>query len=122
MITKVSTESVRKDDGIVYVLQIDLEDKQLVKIGITTRKVEERVCEILTSIWKKYRIFPKCYVKRFKTTTHIELRESMLHEMFAEYSYETQYKFSGCTEFFDVDLDEVVIAYENVLAEDLGGN
>ena len=118
----VSTKDLKQDEGIVYVLQIDLEEKQLVKIGITSRvKVEERVCEILTSIWKKYRIFPRCYVKRFKKTDEIAKKEATLHDYFDECSYETEHKFSGCTEFFDVTLDAVVDVYDRLLnGEDLG--
>lgn len=101
--------------SILYILQIDLEDKQLVKIGITNKNIEERVCQILTSIWKRYRIFPKCYVKRYKTVSNYKSKELEMLEYFKKYSYEPKYKFSGHTEVFDVDLDLVVDKYEDLI-------
>ncbi len=60
---RMNTSKVR-DAGILYVLVIELEDKELVKVGVTCRdKVEDRVAEILVSIWKRYRIFPRCKPK-----------------------------------------------------------
>ena len=40
--------------GIVYVLLFELEGKTLIKIGVTTRSIEERVAEILVSIFQRY--------------------------------------------------------------------
>jgi hypothetical protein len=114
---KINTSDVGSDNGIVYVLQIKLEDKLLVKIGITNRsKVEQRVSEILIGIWKKYRVFPECYVKRFKTTTDIAKKEQFLHEYFHRYRYETLHEFGGHTEFFYCPLEQVVEVYDQLLA------
>lgn len=111
--------SLLKKDGILYLLEIELEDKVLVKIGVTTRdKVENRVCEILTSIWKSYRIFPKTYVKRFRKTSNVYDKETKLHQIFEEYRYSTEHRFSGSTEIFDVEISKVVEEYEKLLAED----
>jgi len=121
---KVSSKKLEEDEGIVYLLAIDLEDKTLVKIGVTARsKVEERICEILTSIWKKYRIFPQCYPKRFRKTTDIFTKEAILHKYFEKYKYKTEHKFGGSTEFFDIPLDDAVKAYETVISgEELDGD
>lgn len=114
---KISKDVVRQD-GILYILRIRLEDKDLVKVGVTCRdKVEERVCEILTSIWKKYRIFPETYVKRFKVVEDVYTKETRMHKLLEEYSYCTEHKFSGSTEFFDVHLDVVVGCYDEVIRE-----
>ena len=114
---KVSKKAIAEDEGIVYVLLTKMEDKDLVKIGITTRsKIEDRVVEILSSAFKKYREFFYCYPKRFTKTTDIFAKEAMLHRYFDDRRYETKHKFGGCTEMFDVPLDEVVDAYERVLA------
>jgi capsule polysaccharide modification protein KpsS len=106
------------DKGILYILQLDLEDKKLVKVGITSRSVEDRVCEILTSIWKRYREFPRCLVKRYKPVDGYEEKEKELLDYFAEYAYKTRYKFSGSTEILDVELDLVVDKYEDMLRQD----
>ena len=119
---KVSTTDLDKDEGILYILEIHLEDKQLVKIGITRRnKIEERVIEILTSIFKRYREFPYCRPKRFKKTESVEKNEKILHEYFKEYNYTTKFPFGGHTEIFDIPLDAAVEAYEKLLnGEELG--
>jgi len=112
----ISTEDISKDSkGILYVLEIELEGKKLVKIGITSRKIEDRVCEILTSIWRRYREYPRCYVKRYKVVEGYRAKERELLDYFAEYVYSTKYKFSGSTEVFDVELALVVEKYEDML-------
>lgn len=104
---------VQSTTGIVYVLVVYLENKELIKIGITTGKVEDRVTSILKSIWARYREFPRCIVKRYRTTDDIRTKEKELHQLFADKRYTTEFSFSGSTEFFDVTLDEVVEAYDN---------
>ena len=113
---KTSTKYLDKNDGMVYLLEIHLEDKVLVKIGITSRnKIEDRVTEISVGIFKSYRFFPYIRPKRFKKTTEITTKESMLHTYFKDRRYTTQYQFGGHTELFDVPLDEAVEMYERVL-------
>jgi hypothetical protein len=106
---------IANDIGILYLVCFTMEDKVLVKIGVTTRKIEDRVSEILVSIFKKYREFPYCRPKRFKKTTEIFEKEAILHEYFKKYRYTTEHKFSGSTEFFNVPIEKVVNAYENLL-------
>lgn len=102
--------------GILYLLEFSIEGKKLVKIGLTTRpKVEDRICEILTAMWKKYRIFPECYPKRFKTTENVYEKEQKLHQQFREQRFEMLHKFPGSTEFFDVPLEQVVEAYDAII-------
>ena len=107
--------SIEEDLGILYVVYFELEGKPLVKIGVTTRPIEERVAEILMSIFRKYREFPYCRPKRFRKTGNVYEKEAMLHEYFKENSYSPNKKFSGSTEFFDIPLEEVVSVYENLL-------
>lgn len=109
----VSTKDISKSEGIVYVLLIYLEDKELIKIGVTSGKVEDRVVSILKSIWARYRVFPKCVVKRYRTTDSIFTKEKELHNLFDEFRYKTEHCFSGCTEMFDTDLDTILEAYDN---------
>lgn len=107
--------SIEEDLGILYVVYFELEGKPLVKIGVTTRPIEDRVAEILISIFKKYREFPYCRPKRFRKTGNVYEKEALLHKYFKSYSYSPDKKFSGSTEFFDVPLEEVVPVYENLL-------
>ena len=112
---KVNSKDLGEDPGIVYLLEIAMEEKTVVKIGVTTRKIEERVVEILTSAFHQYRTFYACYPKRFKKTTEIFKKEAMLHRYFADRRYKPQKIFGGCTELFDIPLDEAVEVYERVL-------
>jgi hypothetical protein len=117
MTMKISKQglSLEEDVGILYVVHFKLEDKDLVKIGVTSRNIEDRVSEILIGIFKKYREFPYCRPKRFRKTGNVYEKEAQLHQYFKERSYEPKNKFSGSTEFFDVPLEEVVEVYEQLL-------
>ena len=112
LINKTSRSKIKVDKGIVYVLEFVLEGKKLVKIGITTRKVEDRVCEILVSIWKRYRVFPECCVKRYSSFANPKSIEKKLHKELADYRYKPKYVFSGHTEFFEIDLESAVALYD----------
>lgn len=107
---------VKNVEGIVYVLLVEMEGKSLVKIGVTTRSIEERVVEILTSAFKVYREFFYCKPKRFKKTVDIYEKEAELHKAFDRYRYKPSKKFGGSSEFFDVPLDEVVVKYDAMIA------
>ena len=116
MTMKISRVSPKKaDEGILYLVEFELEGKTLVKIGITSRSIEERVAEILVGIFKAYRIFPYCRPKRFRKTTDMSHKESILHRYFTSYRYTPEHKFGGSTEFFDVPIDTVVEVYERLL-------
>ena len=110
------TRRRKKEAGILYILLVELEGKSLVKIGVTTRTIEDRVIEILLDIFKKYREFPYCRPKRFRNTSDIYKKEKTLHQLFNANRYITAKKFSGHTEFFDIPLEVAVAAYENLLS------
>lgn len=108
-------------EGIVYILDIEVDGKRVVKVGLTTRKIEERVVQILTSHFKAYRHFPYCRPKRFRKTDNIYEKEQKILRHFEKARYESKQKFDGCTELLDVPLDKVVEVYEKVLKdEDIG--
>lgn len=102
-------------DGIVYILDLDVDDIRVVKIGVTTRKVEDRVLEILLSYWKTYRVFPRCYPKRFKRTTNIYEKEKLLLDYFSDCKFECAKQFSGYQELVYAPLEDVVEIYEKVI-------
>lgn len=115
---KPKTRAKRKakpNNGILYVLLFEIEGKQLVKIGVTSRKMEDRVLEIILAIFQKYRVFPSCNPRRFTRTEDYVSKEKKLHKMFKEYNYRPSKKFGGYTEFFDVPVDKVVAAYDELV-------
>ena len=52
--TRKKANGNRTGPGIVYVILIELEGRTLVKIGVTHRRIQDLVSEILTSIFMKY--------------------------------------------------------------------
>ena len=112
-------EDLQEGSGILYLVHFKLEGKDLVKIGVTNRSIEERMSEVLVSIFKKYREFPYCRPKRFRKTGNAYEKEASLLKHFKNYSYTTEKKFSGSTEFVDAPLDKVVAVYEELLKGDI---
>lgn len=111
--------AVKKHDssGILYLLAFKIDDQDVVKIGVTCRpKVEERVCEILTSIWKRYRIFPELYVKRYKKVPDVYQKETLLLKEFSSQAFTTKHVFTGSTELVTATLEEVTEAYDKLTA------
>tara|TARA_R110000744_G_scaffold147612_5_gene260578 strand:+ start:2207 stop:2623 length:417 start_codon:yes stop_codon:yes gene_type:complete len=108
-------KTTKTKSGILYVILVELEGKSLVKIGVTHRRIEDRVSEILVGIFKKYREFPYCRPKRFGTTRDTYKKEKALHKHFSAYSYVPSKKFSGSTEFFDIPLEDVVKVYDTIV-------
>lgn len=120
----VSKKDVSDTKGMLYVLVIHLEDKELVKVGITQRaKIEDRVSEVLVSIFKKYRVFPFCSPRKFTTVEDVFKKEAEMHKYLDAYRYKTEHAFSGHSEFFHVDLDLVLDAYARLLnGEDINAS
>ena len=114
---KISKEDTSEDRMILYLLEIDIEGTKVVKFGVTRRKIEERVAEILTSLFYKTRRFHYCYPKRFKTVDNALDKEARLLDYFKDYKYEG-YRFSGHTELRTVSLEEAVEAYDCLVKED----
>lgn len=112
---RLSVDTGALENEIVYLLEIEIDGKMYVKIGITSRKIEERVVEILSSVWTKWRYFPYCRPKRFRKCSNAYEKEQMLHSYFNKYKAELPHKFSGSTEMFDIPIDHVVEVYERVL-------
>lgn len=112
---KISRVSPKKEDGILYLVTFELEGKTLIKIGVTTRNIEDRVTEVLLGIFKAYREFPYCRPKRFKKTSDMYAKEALLHKYFSSSKYATEHKFGGSTEFFEVAEEEAVSVYERLL-------
>ena len=112
-----SLDSLPQDRGIVYLLDIEVDGKQVTKIGMSKRLVEERVVEILTSYFKSYRYFPYCKPMKFTKTLDPLAKEQILLEYFKDYKYESLLRFGGCQEIVDVDVQLIKLAYKKVLAD-----
>lgn len=108
------TNDIASIRNILYILEIDLDDKKVIKIGVTSRKIEDRVCEIVTSIFKTYRYFPKVYPKRFRKVEDNLDKEQFLLKYLEEYKYVSDNSFGGHTELVMMDLDLVADLYDRL--------
>ena len=109
-------EHLGRKEGILYLLDIEVDGKRVVKIGVTCRpKIEDRVCEILTSHFHAYRFFNYCRPKRFRKVENPYDKEAQLLKYFKDRKYESEKIFSGCQELVEVDLDEAVEVYERLV-------
>lgn len=117
---KVNKKNTKEDAGIVYVLEIDLDEEgKYVKIGLTTKVKDPqfRWHQILDSIWKAYRFYPKMIPKRFTKTSDISKKEKILLDYFSEYQQGPKKKVDGHTECHKIDLEFVVEAYDLLIKE-----
>lgn len=106
----------------LYIMRFCIDGSIIHKVGVTTRKPEERLVEILLSFYKAHRYIPKCDIKRFKEVDDVFGKESMLHSTLKEYKYSAEKKFSGCTEMF-INIDEFTLLelYDRCVAGEVLG-
>ena len=111
------TKAENSGSGILYILAMDIDGEVVYKVGVTQRdKIEDRVCEILTSFFKSYRYFPWCRPKRYRKTDDVYEKEAKMHKYLKKYQYTSEKCFSGNTELFHgTNLDTLVDLYEKVL-------
>lgn len=110
----VSTK-ISDKDSILYLLELDVDGNRVKKIGITSRKIEDRCIEIIESYFKSRREFCWLRPKRFRKTDDAYKKEQWLLDYFKEYKYTIDKKFSGSTELVDIDLDILVDVYEKII-------
>ena len=105
-----------EDEGILYLIEMDVDGKRVVKIGLTRRPtIDDRLAEIAIAHFKAYRQINYMRPKRFRKTSNVLQKEQLLLGYFADRKYESALHFSGCTELVDVDIMEVVQKYEEII-------
>lgn len=104
--------------GIVYILHFIINDKEVVKVGVTQRdKVNYRVLEIIDSFFTQYRFYPYVYPKRFQRVERPYQIEAAIKKAFKDDKVPFKKSFSGSSEFFFTDLGTVVELYEKLVKE-----
>ena len=101
--------------SILYLLDMELEGKKVRKIGITSKRIEDRLVGIATSVFSKHRYFPYIYPKRFRKVDSALVKEQKILEYMKEYKWTSEKEFGGHTEMLDVELDVLVDVYEKVV-------
>lgn len=100
--------------GTVYIIKMVLDCGTVIyKIGITARKFEDRLAEIVIDVFKHLRYIPRTTAKRFTSSTNYEHVETELLSMYKDKKYTWGFTFGGCTEFIcDVDEEELLAEYD----------
>lgn len=110
------TAEVVEDEGILYLIEMDVDGKRVVKIGMTRRPtIDDRLAEIALSHFKAYRQINYMRPKRFRKTCDVYKKEQLLLGYFAARRFISEKQFSGSSEIVDVDIMEVVQKYEEII-------
>ena len=105
-----------EDEGILYLIEMDVDGKRVVKIGLTRRPtIDDRLAEIALAHFKAYRQINYMRPKRFRKTSNVLQKEQLLLAYFADRKYESALPFGGHSELVDVDIMEVVQKYEEII-------
>ena len=105
-----------EDEGILYLIEMDVDGKRVVKIGLTRRAtIDERLAEIALAHFKAYRQINYMRPKRFRKTSNVLQKEQLLLGYFASRRFVSKKTFGGCTELIDADIMEVVEKYEEMI-------
>ncbi len=115
-----STSTNIREKGIVYILKMWLGNKDALelvyKIGITTRRIEDRMMELSVDHFRVYRYMPMMYPKKFTKTSCYFQMETELHQMYAAHRYYPDQKIDGGTELFTIpDEDKLLKDYETLI-------
>ena len=114
----------RKDLGggdRLYILEMWIEgrDTPLYKLGKASgHSSKKRMLDICGSYFDRYRETPVIRIKKDKVVTDVFAKETALHHHFANKRFVSQYKFSGCTEVFDITFEEALEKYEEVINDE----
>ena len=105
-----------EDEGILYLIEMDVDGKRVVKIGLTRRStIDERLAEIALAHFKAYRQINYMRPKRFRKTSSVLQKEQLLLGYFSSRRYVSEKPFTGHTELVAVDIMEVVQKYEEII-------
>ena len=105
-----------EDEGILYLIEMDVDGKRVVKIGLTRRAtIDERLAEIALAHFKAYRQINYMRPKRFRKTSNVLQKERLLLGYFSSRKYTSEKSFTGHTELVAVDIMEVVEKYEEII-------
>jgi len=107
------------DLGYVYVMEYKFQtkasSKTLYKVGITKNQPIDRMLEISRSFFQVRRYVPESRLIRFRKVPDYYKLEQEIHKLLIDNKYSFKLKFSGSTEFFDIDLDKLIDTYESVV-------
>jgi len=119
--TKGNKEIKRKAKGIVYLIKCVLDNGDTVfKIGITTRRsINDRLMENVLAHFIAYRYIPRTTVKKFSKTEYYTEVEAYLHSVFKDRQYKFNKPFTGYTEYFRLEEEELLKVYNEVMSDPL---
>lgn len=108
----------RTVDGEVYMLQIDIDGRSVIKIGTTNRCALKRALEISEVIHGAYKFLPKIQILINERTQNNYAVEAALLAKLKEYKYVPMFEFDGCSELVECDHAIAISAYRECIDAD----
>ena len=111
----------KKHDGVelgyVYVMEYNFRQgskiKTLYKVGVTQNQPIDRMLQISRSFFQSRRYVPESRLIRFRKVPDYYTLEKQLHKILKSHNYLFKTSFDGSTEFFDIELDKLLVEYED---------
>ena len=113
---KTSYELPKHKEGRIYILRVKLKDGEIIhKVGMTntTNRSVDRMMEILRSFFNTYRYIPQTQLIRDRKFKIPFIVEKYIHNILLDYRHKFDKKFSGSTEFFDINEDVFLEWFDN---------
>ncbi len=108
--------SIQRKNGTVYLLQLQLGDDKVYKIGCTANTVGKRAMQVIESIEKTYGYYPRVEVlQEWKCANYYQV-ENSIHKAMEEYRYVTAEEFSGHTEIYSCEYGIILDKYKEGIA------
>lgn len=112
---KSSNPTKHRTNGTVYMVEIQLGDMVLYKVGATQNSARRRVLGIIDSMEQAYGVFPRCKILHERKCKWYYQAEKEIHHRLDKYMYETRVQFSGSTEVVKCKYEDVLEVYNDVL-------
>jgi len=113
-------KSGRRTLGTVYLMKVEIEGVIVYKIGLSARKLINRMVEQTIALHGVIGYLPRVEViAEIKTKYYYEVERYML-DRFKESRCKFNYTFNGSTEYVDADEDELLKVYKEVKGNVLG--
>lgn len=116
MFLKLDKSKIEEKKSVyIFKFYLDWNNNDVVyKIGVTSREeVTSRLAEVVIGFFNMFRFIPKCTAIRFSSCSDAYGKEKELHKIFENSAIRFHKKFSGSSEFFQIeDEDELLSRYD----------
>ena len=104
-----------RENGTVYLLEIALGDDLVYKVGATANSARHRALQLLDGMESAYGYFPMVRILKEERCLKYYQVEKRIHKQLLGYSYKGCKVFSGSTEVFQCEYEDVLRVYNTEL-------